>query len=121
MTAAVAQATDVPQILASTPAGSDGKVNPALLYALKESGVAEIIKVGGAQAIATMALGTLTVRSVEKIFGPGNSFVVEAKRQLVGAVSIDLLPGPSEVLVISDKTANAAFIATELLAPASYE
>ncbi|MFT5632881.1 MAG: histidinol dehydrogenase [Rubritalea sp.] len=120
MTAAFAQAAGVPQILASTPAGSDGKVNPALLYALKESGVTEIIKVGGAQAIAAMALGTSTVNSVEKIFGPGNSFVVEAKRQLVGAVSIDLLPGPSEVLVIADKTANAAFIAADLLAQAEH-
>jgi histidinol dehydrogenase len=120
MTAAFAQAAGVPQILASTPAGADGKVNPALLYALKESGVTEIIKVGGAQAIATMALGTKTVRSVEKIFGPGNSFVVEAKRQLVGAVSIDLLPGPSEVLVIADKTANPAFIAADLLAQAEH-
>ncbi|MEZ7957184.1 MAG: histidinol dehydrogenase [Rubritalea sp.] len=120
MTAAFAQAAGVPQILASTPAGPDGKVNPALLYALKESGVTEIIKVGGAQAIAAMALGTSTVNSVEKIFGPGNSFVVEAKRQLVGAVSIDLLPGPSEVLVIADKTANAAFIAADLLAQAEH-
>ena len=120
MTAAFAQAAGVPQILASTPAGPDGKVNPALLYALKESGVTEIIKVGGAQAIAAMALGTSTVNSVEKIFGPGNSFVVEAKRQLVGAVSIDLLPGPSEVLVIADKTANASFIAADLLAQAEH-
>ncbi len=120
MTAAFAQAAEVPEILAATPAGPDGKVNPALLYALKESGVTEIIKVGGAQAIAAMALGTSTVRPVEKIFGPGNSFVVEAKRQLVGAVSIDLLPGPSEVLVIADKSANPAFIAADLLAQAEH-
>ena len=120
MTAAFAQAAGVPQILAATPAGPDGKVNPALLYALKESGVTEIMKVGGAQAIAAMALGTTTVKCVEKIFGPGNSFVVEAKRQLVGAVSIDLLPGPSEVLVIADKSANPAFIAADLLAQAEH-
>ena len=120
MTAAFAQAAGVPQILAATPAGPDGKVNPALLYALKESGATEIIKVGGAQAIAAMALGTSTVKSVEKIFGPGNSFVVEAKRQLVGAVSIDLLPGPSEVLVIADKSANPSFIAADLLAQAEH-
>lgn len=120
MTAAFAQAAGVPQILATTPAGPDGKVNPALLYALKESGATEIIKAGGAQAIAAMALGTSTVKSVEKIFGPGNSFVVEAKRQLVGAVSIDLLPGPSEVLVIADKSANPAFIAADLLAQAEH-
>lgn len=120
MTAAFAQAAGVPEILAATPAGSDGKVNPALLYALKESGATQIIKVGGAQAIAAMALGTVTVKCVEKIFGPGNSFVVEAKRQLVGAVSIDLLPGPSEVLVIADDSANPAFVAADLLAQAEH-
>lgn len=120
MTAAFAQAAGVPEILAATPAGADGKVNPALLYALKESGTTQIIKVGGAQAIAAMALGTQSVDSVEKIFGPGNSFVVEAKRQLVGAVSIDLLPGPSEVLVIADKSANPAFVAADLLAQAEH-
>jgi histidinol dehydrogenase len=120
MTAAFAQAAGVPQILAATPAGADGKINPALLYALKQSGATEIIKVGGAQAIAAMALGTSSIRSVEKIFGPGNSFVVEAKRQLVGAVAIDLLPGPSEVLVIADKSANPAFIAADLLAQAEH-
>ena len=120
MTAAFAQAAEVPEILAATPAGPDGKVNPALLYALKESGATEIIKVGGAQAIAALALGTTTIKPVEKIFGPGNSFVVEAKRQLVGAVSIDLLPGPSEVLVIADKSANPAFIAADLLAQAEH-
>lgn len=120
MTAAFAQAAGVPEILAATPAGADGKVNPALLYALKESGATQIIKVGGAQAIAAMALGTQSIDSVEKIFGPGNSFVVEAKRQLVGAVSIDLLPGPSEVLVIADKSANPAFIAADLLAQAEH-
>ena len=120
MTAAFAQAADVPEILASTPAGPDGKINPALLYALCESGATEIIKVGGAQAIAAIALGTKTVRPVEKIFGPGNTFVVEAKRQLVGAVSIDLLPGPSEVLIVADKSANPKFIAADMLAQAEH-
>lgn len=120
MTAAIGQAVGVKDILAATPAGPDGKVNPSLLYALKESGATQIIKVGGAQAIAAMALGTQTVKPVEKIFGPGNSFVVEAKRQLVGAVSIDLLPGPSEVLVIADDSANPAFVAADLLAQAEH-
>ena len=120
MTAAFAQAAGVPEILAATPAGSNGKINPALLYALVESGATEIIKVGGAQAIAAMALGTKTVTPVEKIFGPGNIFVVEAKRQLVGAVSIDLLPGPSEVLIVADKSANAQFIAADMLAQAEH-
>ncbi|MBK1790725.1 histidinol dehydrogenase [Persicirhabdus sediminis] len=120
MTAAFAQAAGVKEIIAATPAGADGKVNPALLYALQQSGATEIIKVGGAQAIAALALGTQTVRPVEKIFGPGNSFVVEAKRQLVGAVSIDLLPGPSEVLIIADDSAVPEFIAADMLAQAEH-
>ncbi len=120
MTAAFAQAAGVPEILAATPAGSDGKVNPSLLHALVESGATEIIKVGGAQGIAAMALGTKTVAPVEKIFGPGNVFVVEAKRQLVGAVSIDLLPGPSEVLIVADQSANPQFIAADMLAQAEH-
>ncbi len=120
MTAAFAQAAEVPEIIAATPAGKDGKINPALLYALVESGATEVVKVGGAQAIAAMALGTKTVAPVEKIFGPGNVFVVEAKRQLVGAVSIDLLPGPSEVLIVADKSANPKFIAADMLAQAEH-
>ena len=120
MTAGFAQAANVPQILAATPVGASGKVNPALLYALVESGATEILKVGGAQAIAAMALGTDSVVPVEKIFGPGNTFVVEAKRQLVGAVSIDLLPGPSEVLIVADESANPKFIAADMLAQAEH-
>jgi histidinol dehydrogenase len=120
MTAGFAQAAGVPEILAATPCGVDGSVNPALLYALKAAGVTEAIKVGGAQGIAAMAIGTRTIRPVDRIFGPGNRFVVEAKRQLVGAVSIDLLPGPSELLVLSDKTGNAGFIAADLLAQAEH-
>ena len=111
-----AQAAGVREIVAATPCGPDGRVNPALLYALKASGATEIIKIGGAQAIAALALGTESVKPVEKIFGPGNRFVVEAKRQLVGAVAIDLLPGPSEVMVMADETADAEFLAADLLA-----
>ncbi len=120
MTAGFAQAAGVPEILAATPCGPDGTVNPALLYALKAAGVTEAIRVGGAQAIAAMALGTRSIRSVDRIFGPGNSFVVEAKRQLIGAVSIDLLPGPSEILILADKTGNASFIAADMLAQAEH-
>ena len=120
MTAGFAKAAKVPEVLGATPCGPDGTVNAELLYALSTAGVREIIKVGGAQAIAAMALGTKTIRPVDRIFGPGNRFVVEAKRQLVGAVSIDLLPGPSEVLVIADKTGNADFIAADLLAQAEH-
>jgi histidinol dehydrogenase len=120
MTAGFAQAAGVPEIFAATPCGADGKVNPALLFALKQAGVSEAIKVGGAQAIAAMALGTKTIRPVDRIFGPGNRFVVEAKRQLVGAVSIDLLPGPSEILILADASANAAYIAADMLAQAEH-
>jgi histidinol dehydrogenase len=110
MTAGFAKAAGVKEILAATPCGPDGAVNPELLYALKAAGVTEILKIGGAQAIAAMALGTRSVRPVDRLFGPGNRFVVEAKRQLFGAVSIDLLPGPSEILIIADKTGNPDYI-----------
>ena len=120
MTAGFAQAAGVPEIFSATPVGPDGTVNPALLYALKACGVTEILKVGGAQAIAAMALGTKSVRPVDRIFGPGNRFVVEAKRQLVGAVSIDLLPGPSELLILADKSGNARCIAADMLAQAEH-
>ena len=120
MTAGFAQAAGVPQILAATPCGADGTVNPALLYALQAAGVTEVIKVGGAQAIAALALGTKSIRPVDRIFGPGNRFVVEAKRQIVGAVSIDLLPGPSEILILSDRSGNPDFIAADMLAQAEH-
>ncbi|MCU0752087.1 MAG: histidinol dehydrogenase [Akkermansiaceae bacterium] len=120
MTAGFAQAARVPEIIAATPCGPDGSVNPALLYALKAAGATEVIKVGGAQAIAALAIGTRTIRPVDRIFGPGNRFVVEAKRQLVGAVSIDLLPGPSEILILADKTGNPEFIAADMLAQAEH-
>jgi histidinol dehydrogenase len=120
MTAGFAQAAKVPEIIAATPCGPDGSVNPALLYALKAAGVTEVIKVGGAQAVAALALGTKSIRPVDRIFGPGNRFVVEAKRQLVGAVSIDLLPGPSEILILADKSGNPDFIAADMLAQAEH-
>jgi len=120
MTAGFAQAAGVPEIFAATPCGADGTVNPALLYALEQAGVTEAIKVGGAHAIAAMALGTKTIAPVDRIFGPGNRFVVEAKRQLVGAVSIDLLPGPSEILILADATAKASYIAADMLAQAEH-
>lgn len=120
MTGAFAQAIGCPEIIAATPCGPDGKVNSELLYALVQAGATQILKVGGAQGITALALGTNTLAPVEKIFGPGNSFVVEAKRQLIGAVSIDLLPGPSEILVIGDDSANPAFLAADLLGQAEH-
>ena len=120
MTCTLAEAAGVPEIVAVTPAGPDGKVHPALLAALSRCGATEIYRVGGAQAIAALAHGTKTILPVLKIFGPGNSYVVEAKRQVFGRVAIDLLPGPSEVLVIADKTAKPEWVAADLLAQAEH-
>jgi histidinol dehydrogenase len=120
MTVAIAAAAGVPEIVVCTPCGKDGRINPGLLTALKLAGATEIYRVGGSQAIAAMAYGTATIAPVLKIVGPGNSYVVEAKRQSFGAVSIDLLPGPSEVLILSDSTGNPAFIAADFLAQAEH-
>jgi histidinol dehydrogenase len=120
MTCTLAEAAGVPEIIAVTPAGPDGKVHPALLAALSRCGATEIYRVGGAQAIAALAHGTKTILPVQKIFGPGNSYVVEAKRQVFGKVAIDLLPGPSEVLVIADKSAKPDWVAADLLAQAEH-
>jgi histidinol dehydrogenase len=120
MTVTLAAAAGVPEIVVTTPADAQGNVNDALLFALEFAGATEVYKIGGAQAIAALAYGTDRIRSVQKIAGPGNAYVVEAKRQVFGEVSIDLLPGPSEVLVLADETANAAWVAAELLAQAEH-
>lgn len=120
MTITLAQVAGCTEIVVCTPAGRDGSVNPALLFAANYAGATEIHRVGGAQAIAAMALGTPTIRRVQKIFGPGNAYVVAAKRLLFGHVSIDLLPGPSEVLVLADDSADPAYIAADLLAQAEH-
>jgi histidinol dehydrogenase len=120
MTITLAKAAGCPEIVACTPCGRDGSINPALLFATRAAGATEIYRVGGAQAIAAMAYGTKTIRRVQKIFGPGNDYVVTAKRLLVGRVAIDLLPGPSELLVLADETANPKFVAADLLAQAEH-
>ncbi|MGC9941133.1 MAG: histidinol dehydrogenase [Verrucomicrobiota bacterium] len=120
MTITLAKAAGCPEIVVTTPCGKDGSINSALLFAARAAGATEIYRVGGAQAIAAMAYGTKTIRRVQKIFGPGNAYVVTAKRLLVGHVAIDLLPGPSEVLVLADETANPAFAAADLLAQAEH-
>jgi histidinol dehydrogenase len=120
MTVTLAAAAGVKEIVVTTPCDKEGRINDALLHALRASGATEIYKVGGAQAIAALAIGTDTIRGVQKIVGPGNAYVVEAKRQVFGEVSIDLLPGPSEVLVIADAQANPAWVAAELLAQAEH-
>ncbi len=120
MTCTLAAAAGVPEIVVTTPAGREGQVAPALLCALQLAGATEVYKVGGAQAVAALAYGTKTIAAVAKVFGPGNAYVVEAKRQVFGQVSIDLLPGPSEILVIADRTAKPAWIAADLLAQAEH-
>jgi len=120
MTITLAKVAGCPEIVVCTPCGKDGLVNPALIFAARAAGASEIYRVGGAQAIAAMAYGTKTIRPVQKIFGPGNSYVVAAKRLVLGHVAIDLLPGPSELLVLADETANARLIAADLLAQAEH-
>ena len=120
MTVTIAEAAGVEEIVVCTPPNKEGKINSELLYALDHSGATEIYKVGGAQAIAALSVGTKRISQVEKIFGPGNSFVVEAKRQLFGFVSVDLLPGPSEIFVLADSSARADWIASDLLAQAEH-
>ncbi len=120
MTITLARVAGCREIAITTPCGRDGGINSALLFAAKTAGATEIYRVGGAQAIAAMAFGTNSIRRVQKIFGPGNAYVVAAKRLLVGRVAIDLLPGPSEVLVLADETANPKFAAADLLAQAEH-
>ena len=120
MTVTLARVAGCPEVVVCTPCGADGSINPALLFAARAAGATEIYRVGGAQAIAAMACGTETIGRVQKIFGPGHAYVVTAKRLLVGQVAIDLLPGPSELLVLADETANPKFIAADMLAQAEH-
>ncbi len=109
------------RIVMVTPPGNDGKINPVILAAAKIAGVDEIYKVGGAQAIAALAYGTESVPRVDKIVGPGNAYVAEAKRQVYGTVSIDMIAGPSEIMIIADKTSSARHIAADLLSQAEHD
>jgi histidinol dehydrogenase len=120
MTLSLAAAAGVSEIVAVSPVGPDKAMNPGLLTALQLAGATEIYKVGGAQAIAALAFGTETIQPVHKIFGPGNAYVTEAKRQVFGYVAVDLVPGPSEIMVIADTTANARWVAADLLAQAEH-
>ena len=104
-----------------TPPAKDGRVNPAILAAARVAGVDEIYKVGGAQAIAALAYGTESVPRVDKIVGPGNAFVAEAKRQVFGRVSIDMIAGPSEILVVADAKSNPEYVAADLLSQAEHD
>jgi histidinol dehydrogenase len=120
MTVSLATAVGVPEIVVVSPAGPDKTVSHALLGALQIAGATEIFKIGGAHAIAALAFGTETITKVDKIFGPGNAYVTEAKRQVFGYVAIDLLPGPSEILVLADDSASPAWLAADLLAQAEH-
>ena len=116
-----AQVAGVPEIIMCTPPGKDGKVTPTTLVAAKEAGVGTIYKVGGAQAIAAMAYGTESLKKVDKITGPGNIFVALAKKAVYGHVSIDSVAGPSEVTVLADDSADAHFVAADLLSQAEHD
>lgn len=120
MTAVLAKLVKCPEIAVCTPPNTEGEVAPAMLAALSMIGIDEIYKVGGIQAVGAMAYGTKSVPAVDKIFGPGNAFVMEAKRQVLGQVGIDLLPGPSEVMIIADSGANPPHVAADLLAQAEH-
>ena len=109
------------EICIVTPPNKEGKINPVILAAAKIAGVDRIFKVGGAQAVAALAYGTESVPKVDKIVGPGNAFVAEAKRQVFGTVAIDMIAGPSEILVVADGKSNAKFVAADLLSQAEHD
>ena len=119
-TATLAQAAGVKEIVVTTPARADGTINPAILFAARVAGATEVLKLGGVYAIGALAYGTQSVRKAQKIVGPGNAYVTAAKRFVYGHCSLDLVAGPSEVMVIADKDANPAFIAADLLSQAEH-
>ena len=121
MNAVPAQIAGVKEIIMVTPPGRDGTVNPAILAAARIAGVTRIFKLGGAQAVAALAYGTQSVPRVDKIVGPGNAYVAEAKKQVFGQVNIDMVAGPSEVLVLADQNSNPAHVAADLLSQAEHD
>lgn len=121
MSVVPAKVAGVRRVVACCPPGRDKGINPGILYTMSKMGVDEIYCLGGAQAIAALAFGTGTIRAVDLIVGPGNQYVMEAKRQVFGAVGIDFLAGPSECLVIADETARPDFIAADLLAQCEHD
>lgn len=116
-----AKIAGVEEIVMTTPPSADGSVNPVILAAAKIAGVGRIYKVGGSQAIAALAYGTESIPAVDKIVGPGNAFVAEAKRQVYGLVDIDMIAGPSEILIIADGTCNPEYVAADLLSQAEHD
>lgn len=120
MTITLAKVAGCKDIVVCTPCGKDGSINSAILFAARAAGATEIYRIGGAQAVAAMAYGTKTIKRVQKIFGPGNAYVSMAKRLLFGRVAVDLLAGPSDVLILADDTANPKFAAADMLAQAEH-
>ena len=120
MTATLAKIAGCPEIAVFTPSDAQGNVADGLLAALHLIGVTEVYRVGGVHAIGAMAYGTKTIPAVDKVYGPGNAYTIEAKRQVFGTVGVDSLPGPSEVMVIADSSARADFAAADLLAQAEH-
>lgn len=116
-----AKVAGVKEIVMTTPAGPDGKVNPNILAAAAVAGIDRIVKTGGAQAVAALAYGTESVPAVDKIVGPGNIYVATAKRKVFGKVGIDMIAGPSEILVLADDGANPAWVAADLLSQAEHD
>ena len=116
-----AKIAGVPEVVMVTPPNSAGKVNPFILAAAKVAGVDRIFKVGGAQAVAALAYGTESIPKVDKIVGPGNAFVAEAKKQVYGKVSIDMIAGPSEILIVADGKSNPRHVAADLLSQAEHD
>lgn len=116
-----AKVAGVKRIAMATPPDSSGKINPVILVAAKEAGVDEIYKMGGAQAIAAFAYGTETIKKVDKITGPGNIYVATAKQMIFGVCDIDMIAGPSEILILADETANPEFLAADLLSQAEHD
>ena len=121
MDALPAKIAGVKEVVMVTPPNADGKINPAILAAARIAGVDKIFKVGGAQAIAALAYGTESIPRVDKIVGPGNAFVAEAKRQVYGQVAIDMIAGPSEILIVSDGKTNPRHAAADLLSQAEHD
>lgn len=119
-TVAIARTAGVKDIVVCTPPGGAKGIHPALLYACRAAGATAIYRLGGVYAIAAMAIGTATIPKVEKICGPGNAYVAAAKRRLYGEVALDLVAGPSEVLVIADDTANPVYLAADILSQAEH-
>lgn len=120
MTVTLAKIAECPEIAVFTPSDASGRIAPSMLAALALVGVDEVYRVGGVQAIGAMTYGTAHIPAVDKIFGPGNAYVCEAKRQVFGTVGVDSLPGPSEVMVMADESAPIPFVAADLLAQAEH-